>query len=503
MSYTNSQLVDYISISPNKNSPRNHAIDRITPHCYVGQASVESMASWLCNAQAEASANYGIGNDGRVVLLVEEKDRSWCSSSSSNDNRAVTIECASDSYDPYAINTAVYNKLIKLMVDICQRNGKKKLLWLGDKNKTLSYEPKADEMIITVHRWFANKACPGDYIYNRLGKIASEVTNTLKNKKVTQTAEPKWYRVRTEWTDTTSQVGAYENLEKAKQDCPPGYSVFDYTGKCVYTNPHVIKYQGLPKSKQDFIDKVADIAKSLYPKTTILPSVVIAQCCLETGYGLGADAKELVEHNNLLGMKAELLNSTWSYYSVWNGKTISKLTPEVYNGKTKYITDVFRDYTDYENCITDYEMFLLHVMSGGQYKYRKVISTNNPKEVITIISKGGYATDPSYITKVLKIIEENELTKYDIQVGAIKTEVPLINTEAFDGFYRVQIGAFTKRVNARRFAKEAKANGLTVIVKKVNDVYRVQAGAYKELKNAKKKLKEVKALGYTNAFLTP
>ena len=135
MKYTNSPLVNLTKISPNKTSPRNHEIDRITPHCYVGQASVESMAGWLCNPGAQASANYGIGYDGRVVMLVEEKDRSWCSSSSANDNRAITIECASDAYDPYKINDNVMAKLIGLMTDICKRYGKTKLLWFGNKDK--------------------------------------------------------------------------------------------------------------------------------------------------------------------------------------------------------------------------------------------------------------------------------------------------------------------------------------------------------------------------------
>lgn len=75
-------------------------------------------------------------------MYCEEKNRSWCSSSNTNDQRAVTIECASDTSAPYAFKTVVYNKLIDLCVDICKRNGKKKLIWLGDKNKTLNYNRK-------------------------------------------------------------------------------------------------------------------------------------------------------------------------------------------------------------------------------------------------------------------------------------------------------------------------------------------------------------------------
>ena len=126
-----------------------------------------------------ASCNYGIGKDGRVCLIVDEENRSWCSSSNSNDQRAVTIECASDMKDPYAMTNAVYEKLIELCVDICRRNGKTTLLWFADKNKSLNYEPKANEMVLTVHRWFANKSCPGDWLYSRLGDVASRVTSQL------------------------------------------------------------------------------------------------------------------------------------------------------------------------------------------------------------------------------------------------------------------------------------------------------------------------------------
>ena len=118
MAYTNSPLTSYIKISPNKTVPRDHTIERITPHCYVGNVSIQDMAAWLCNPDAQASANYGIGKDGTIGLFVEEKDRSWCSSSRENDNKAVTIECASDTFEPYAINDKVYTSLINLMFDI-------------------------------------------------------------------------------------------------------------------------------------------------------------------------------------------------------------------------------------------------------------------------------------------------------------------------------------------------------------------------------------------------
>lgn len=179
MAYTNSPLVSYTKLSPNHSGQRTHSIDRITPHCVVGQCSVETLGNIFLPTSRQASSNYGIGVDGRVGMYVEEKNRSWCSSSAANDQRAITIECASDNTEPYAFKDVVYQRLIELCTDICKRNGKTKLLWLGDKTKTLSYTPKSDEMVLTVHRWFANKSCPGNWMYARMGDLASKVTAAL------------------------------------------------------------------------------------------------------------------------------------------------------------------------------------------------------------------------------------------------------------------------------------------------------------------------------------
>jgi hypothetical protein len=172
---SNSSLISYTKISPNKTSPRNHKIDTITIHCVVGQCSVETLGDIFYPKSRQASCNYGIGSDGRIGMYVEEKDRSWCSSNGSNDHRAITIEVASDTTHPYAVNSKAYKALIDLLVDICKRNGIKQLLWKGDKNLI----GKVDKQNMTVHRWFANKSCPGDYLYNKHGEIAKEVNKRL------------------------------------------------------------------------------------------------------------------------------------------------------------------------------------------------------------------------------------------------------------------------------------------------------------------------------------
>lgn len=239
MAYTNSLLVAYTNLSPNHSGQRTHSIDRITPHCVVGQLSAESICGCFTSPSRQASCNYGIGTDGRISLCVEEKNRSWCSSSNANDQRAVTIECASDKTEPYAMNGKVYDSLVSLCADICRRNGKTKFLWLGDKDKTLNYAPKSDEMVLTVHRWFANKSCPGNWLYARLGDLAEKVTaalGTLVEKPTENSGSSKLYRVRKTWADSKSQKGAFSVLANAKRcaDSNSGYSVFDENGSKVY-----------------------------------------------------------------------------------------------------------------------------------------------------------------------------------------------------------------------------------------------------------------------------
>ena len=238
MAYTNSSLVSYTKLSPNHSGQRTHSIDRITPHCVVGQCSIETLGNIFYPTSRQASCQYGIGSDGRIGMYVEEKNRTWCSSSNANDQRAITIECASDTTEPYAMSSKVYDALINLCVDICKRNGKKKLIWLGDKDKTLNYAPKSDEMVLSVHRWFANKSCPGDWLYARLGDLATKVTAQLSGTTTTpETPTTTLYRVRKTWSDSKTQKGAFKVLSNAKKcaDDNAGYSVFDEKGNMVYT----------------------------------------------------------------------------------------------------------------------------------------------------------------------------------------------------------------------------------------------------------------------------
>ena len=176
MAYTNSPLVSYTKISPNRTKNRNHAIDTITIHCVVGQCSVETLGNVFAPESRQASSNYGIGYDGKIGMYCEEKDRSWCTSSGVNDHRAITIEVASDTKHPYTVNSKAYASLLDLVTDICKRNGIKKLVWSTNKNDRVNHLKGCN---MTVHRDYANKSCPGEYLYSKHGEIAAEVNKRL------------------------------------------------------------------------------------------------------------------------------------------------------------------------------------------------------------------------------------------------------------------------------------------------------------------------------------
>ena len=168
-------------ISPNRNSPRNHKIDRLTIHCFVGQVTAEQGLAVFAKKSKKASCNYVVGCDGSVGLCVPEGDRSWCSSSAANDNRAITIEVASNTTHPYAVTDKAMDALLDLIEDICRRNGKDKLIWFGANYRTVSlnYQPRDNEMVMTVHRWFAAKECPGQYLLDMHPVIAAEINERL------------------------------------------------------------------------------------------------------------------------------------------------------------------------------------------------------------------------------------------------------------------------------------------------------------------------------------
>ena len=411
MGYSNSSLVAYTLLSPNHSGLRTEQIDRISPHCVVGQCTAEGLGDWFHKSSTQASSNYGIDRNGRVGLYVEEKNRSWCTSSNANDQRAVTIECASDTVEPYTMYETVYAKLIELCVDICKRNGKKKLLWFGDKDKSLNYEPKDDEMLITVHRWFANKSCPGNWLYARLGDLAAKVTAQLGggNEEVIPSG---------------MQAREFRNLTEAQ-----------------------------------VVAKVGALFTADQKKSGILASVSMAQFILESGYGKSELA---LGANNCFGMKKSLSGNTWGG-SAWDGVSIytKKTQEQKADGSYVTITAGFRRYSCVENSIADHSAYLLGARNGNKLRYEGLKGCTDYKKAVQIIKDGGYATSLTYVEKLCGIIERWNLTKWDVKNSGA--------SDAVVKYYRVrkswkdagsQLGAYTVLDNAKAMAD--KHEGYTV-----------------------------------------
>ena len=428
MAYTNSKMVVYTKLSPNHSGQRTHSIDRISPHCVVGQVTAESLGNIFAKSSYKASSNYGIDKDGRVGLYVEEKNRSWCTSSNANDQRAVTIECASDTKSPYRMNDAVYETLIKLCTDICRRNGKKKLLWFGDKNKTLNYPPKSDEMVITIHRWFASKSCPGDWLYSRLGDLAKKVTAELSG-----------------------------DDEEDDTETDEGLQAKDLTAF----------------SNEEVIAKVGPLFTADQKKTGVLASISLAQFILESGYGKSELAQQA---NNCFGMKKSLSGNTWEG-SVWDGKSIyTKKTREQRSWGTETVTAEFRKYACIEDSIADHSAYLTGAKKGSALRYEGLKGCADYRKAAQIVKAGGYATSTAYVDKLCSIIEEWKLTQYDTDTAPVEEEKPA----AVKLPYLIRV---CKRIDIKRNASASSATarkcpvGIYTIVAEQNGYGKLKSGA--------------------------
>lgn len=400
-------MVVCTKLSPNHSGQRTHSIDRITPHCVVGQCTAEGLGDWFVKSSAQASSNYGIDKDGRIGLYVEEKNRSWCSSSNANDQRAITIECASDTTEPYAFRDIVYQRLIELCIDICKRNGKNKLIWFGDKNKTLNYSPKSGEMILTVHRWFANKSCPGNWMYARMGDLADKVTKALQ-----------------------------------------GFSDSGGGSASKGTQASVLK----DLSEADAIKKVGPLFTADQKKSGILASVSLAQFILESGYG----KSELAQNaNNIFGMKCSLSGNTWSGSS-WDGKSkyTKKTQEQNADGSMVTITADFRKYLCIEDSIADHSAYLLGAMNGKKLRYDGLKGCTDYKKAVKIIKDGGYATSLTYVEKLCSIIEKWKLTDYDEKDSGGPEVIRWYRVRKSWSDSKTQKGAYTILDNAKKCADQ-------------------------------------------------
>lgn len=220
---SNSPLVTYTKLSPNHSGKRTKPIDTITIHCVVGHCTVKTIGNIFASPSRQASSNYGVDDWNGVGLYVDEANRSWCTSSSANDQRAITIEVASDTTEPYAFTASAYETLTKLVVDICKRNNIKKLVWSTDKNSRVNHLNGCN---LTVHRDYANKSCPGNWMYGKMSEFAAEVNKRLGAVEPQPITPPAIvsYTVKVNITDLNIRSGPGTN-----------YKIVGQTGKGVFT----------------------------------------------------------------------------------------------------------------------------------------------------------------------------------------------------------------------------------------------------------------------------
>ena len=492
--YTNSPLVVYTKLSPNNSGKRTHDIDRITPHCVVGQCSVEVLGDIFAPTSRQASSNYGIGVDGRVAMYVEEKNRSWCSggkdpktgkpiyvngvSGAMNDQRAITIECASDAASPYAFKEVVYNRLIDLCVDICQRYGKTKLLWIEDAKKSVAYEPKADEMVLSVHRWFANKSCPGDWMYARMDDLAAKVTSRLDGS--VEPVEPV-----SAFPSVPFSVKVLIDDLNIRTSASMGNNLIGkHTGKGIFTITEVKDGWGKLKSGIGWIyllnPSYVTIGSSVSSEQTQNPAKTVETQATDTAdpekiwnflsAWIGNDYGVAGIMGNLYAESALVANNLQNSFEKSLGLTDAQYTAKVDDGS----------YTNFVHDSAGYGLAQWTYWSRKQaflaYAESKKSSIGNLDMQLDFLKKEiseCYASMLATLKTASSVLEASNVVlmtyeKPKDQGGAVQAKRAEFGQKFFDQFhkeqkadvmYYVQVGAFSKKENAEALLKKVQESG--------------------------------------------
>lgn len=447
---------------------------------YWNQSSISACTTYICDADVS----------GRVYQLLPEDVYSWADAGFGNRN-LITIEIAESDFIKYTggANYTVtnlenfkrdiyrgYDTAVELCAEICKRrkwDPKKKLssgLYLISSHDEGRRAGLSSSHVDPTHVW--------DRLGLTMDTFRQAVVNAMNGKDVGYNELPttSWYRVRKTWKDEASQIGAYAILENAKKACPYGYSVFDGEGKVVYQNKtkptgtQASEFAGISEGKA--AEKILELVHT-NDKSGILYSVTAAQMILESGYVTTTLAKSA---NNCFGMKKMLSNNTWT--SVWDGKSVVSIDTQEWDGK-KFITikAPFRKYPCIEDSIKDHSGYLLGAMNGTKLRYDGLLKCKNYTEAITLIKKGGYATDPNYISKICSIIQRFSLDRYDSEIA------PKAAVAAKKTTYFVQCGMFKSKTNASTLARRIQNAGFRADVVTVGSQYRVTSNQAKNGEN--------------------
>ena len=483
----------------------------------TAQGTAQSVADYWNQASVSACVTYVVDCDteGKVLQLLPEDVRSWADAGYGNDN-LITFEICESDFMRYTggANYSVanrknfesdimrgYNTAVLLCADICRRYGwdpEGKLpsgLFLISSHDEGRRAGLSSAHVDPTHVW--------DPLGLSMDGFRKDVKKAMGGGFEAGTQEEKeWLRVRKSWKDESSQIGAFENLDNAIAACLPGYSVFDSSGKRVYSLP-AAGFQGAELkglTEEERIKKVAPLYVESAKKTGMIPSVGLAQFCLESGYG----STDLAEHaNNLHGMKCILSGNSWEG-SVWDGKArYGKYSPEVIDGKTVQKYSEFRAYPGCEDSIADRAAYFKNAMDGDKKRYPGIAWEADYKKVVHIIKSGGYATDPEYESKLNELIRRWKLHEYDKDFGKEEGKEPEKEEGSSgqkEGPYIVQAGAYTVRENAQARVQKLKAAGFDAFIKFEEHFYKIQTGSFEIEENAKKQVESLRKAGFS-AFI--
>lgn len=444
---SNSSLVTYTKLSPNCYKPRKYPISRFTIHHMAWvMCTSKKCADSFASPSRSASATYCIGYDGDISQSVKEENAPWTSSDYDNDNRAITFEVANSKGAPnWEVSDKSYKALINLMVDCCKRNGKTKVIWLGDRDKSLAYKPKDNEMLMTVHRWFSSTACPGPYLMSKMGDIANKVNAQLQKAgdPVQSTPEP---------IETKEE----DSVEK---------KIWDF-----------LKSKGL----NDFA--VAGIMGNLRAESALSPINLQNSFEKKLGYNdkTYTQAVDKGIYNNFIHDGAGYGLAQWTYYSRKQGLLMYARSQNKSIGDLQMQLEfLWKEMQNYTTMMSELKSANTIRDASNSFLFRFERPANQGTGV------------------------QDARTNYGVTYyNKFSNKVPTETAKETTKLYKVQVGAFKEKANAEKRVKYLVNIGVKAIIKQAGSYYKVQAGAFSKKSNAEALLTKIQNAGFEDAYIT-
>ena len=466
---------------------------------YWNQSSVACATTYICDADTP----------GKVYQMLDESVYTWADAGYGNRN-LITIEIAESDFMKYTTGASYKVTNPKLFKADIIRGYETAVLLCAQICKRYKWNPMSKLAsglyLISSHNegrmaGLSSGHVDPDHVWHEIGKdmtkFRQDVVDCMKGGSFNSSVDwvDSWYRIRKNWKDPESQLGAYETVFAAKAACPYGYSVFDSTGKLVYKNNKrtdgTVANDFLHLTENDAAEKILEMVHNC-DHSGIFFSVTAAQMILESGY-VTTELSKIA--NNCFGMKAMLSGNSWGG-STWDGESsVDILTHEVYSGKDTVIEAKFRKYPCIEDSIKDHAAYLLGAMNGDKKRYDGLLNTANAEQAIRLIKKGGYATDPKYVDKIMSIINRYNLDRFDNEIHQVASQI----TDSSKP-YRVQIGVYRDKKNAKDMIANLKFLGFPARKILENGNYVVVSSYFKNEDKAQKRALDLKAAG-VDAFV--